>query len=94
MEFLTKRLPSDKPHVIEKDRALRNLQQLTGYLKWSKIDAMEVMKIADTDHNSTVDIKEFTELLVKKFNFHISTTEIEEIFALINKDQGKTIELS
>lgn len=58
MEFITKRMPSKRSHTvqsIQRERAARNIQQLTAYIKWSGINATAILNMADTDHSKTLD---------------------------------------
>lgn len=97
LEFITRRMPSKRLHTaqsIQRERAARNIQQLTAYIKWSGINATSILNMADTDHSKTLDYDEFADLLTNKLKFKMSTEEIEELFTVINKDHNEKITIA
>jgi Ca2+-binding EF-hand superfamily protein len=90
LQFLTVRMPSGKQHVIQEERAGRNLQNFASYLKWSGISAPTILKIADVNGDSQISQEELGALLAK-LNFKVSDEEVYEIFSLINKNGDSSI---
>ena len=97
LEFITRRMPSKKAHTlqsIQRERATRNIQQLTAYIKWSGINATSILNLADTNKSNALDLKEFSDLLTNKLKFKMSSEEIEELFIVINKNNGDNITIA
>lgn len=79
---------------IQRERAARNIQQLTAYIKWSGINAASILNLADTNKSNALDLKEFSDLLTNKLKFKMSTEEIEELFFVINKNGNDNITIA
>lgn len=89
-QFLTARLPSGHHAPVQQARASRNLNNLVSYIKWSGISTNTILKIADTNHDSVIDLGEF-KVLVGKLNFNVTDEEIKEMFDRISKNGDNKI---
>jgi Ca2+-binding EF-hand superfamily protein len=66
---------------------------LVGYIKWSGISTNTILKIADTNHDSVIDLGEF-KVLVGKLNFNVTDEEIKEMFDRISKNGDNKITIN
>ena len=88
VKLLNSKLPESKPQSVASERARRNLDVLSGHMKWTQTSPESLLQLADKDRNYTIDLKEFHELLIGKLGFQVSVEEVKEMFYVIDSSNN------
>ena len=94
VKLLNSKLPESKPQSVASERARRNLDVLSGHMKWTQTSPESLLQLADKDRNYTIHLKEFHELLIGKLGFQVSLEEVKEMFYVIDSSNNGSINAS